>query len=87
MMWDVQKLLGQLPQPVVTILRQATPTLLEQMTEIRLRSGQPLVVTVGERTLFLSKSGTVVPAEQGFKYRKSWCRRQCFRFVGTRCTG
>ena len=40
MMWDVQKLLGQLPQPVVTILRQATPTLLEQMTEIRLRSGQ-----------------------------------------------
>lgn len=64
MMWDVQKLLGQLPQPVVTILRQATPTLLEQMTEIRLRSGQPLVVTVGERTLFLSKSGTVVPAEQ-----------------------
>lgn len=66
MMWDVQKLLGQLPQPVVTILRQATPTLLEQMTEIRLRSGQPLVVTVGERTLFLSKSGTVVPAEQGF---------------------
>ena len=43
MMWDVQKLLGQLPQPVVTILRQATPTLLEQMTEIRLRSGQPLV--------------------------------------------
>ena len=54
MMWDVQKLLGQLPQPVVTILRQATPTLLEQMTEIRLRSGQPLVVTVGERTLFLS---------------------------------
>ena len=66
MMWDVQKLLGQFPQPVVTILRQATPTLLEQMTEIRLRSGQPLVVTVGERTLFLSKSGTVVPAEQGF---------------------
>ena len=33
MMWDVQKLLGQLPQPVVTILRQATPTLLEQMTD------------------------------------------------------
>lgn len=30
MMWDVQKLLGQLPQPVVTILRQATRTLLEQ---------------------------------------------------------
>ncbi len=66
MMWDVQKLLGQLPRPVAIILRQATPTLLEQMTEIRLRSGQPLVVTVGEQTLFLSKSGTVVPAEQGF---------------------
>lgn len=66
MMWDVQKLLGQLPQPVVTILRQATPTLLEQMTEIRLRSGQPLVVIVGEQTLFLSSDGTAVSAEKGF---------------------
>ena len=66
MMWDVQKLLGQLPQPVATILRQATPTLLEQMTEIRLRSGQPLVVIVGEQTLFLSSDGTAVSAEKGF---------------------
>ena len=66
MMWDVQKLLGQLPQTVADILRRAAPTLLEQITEIRLRAGQPLVVTARERTLFLSKSGTVVPAEQGF---------------------
>ena len=66
MMWDVQKLLGQLPRPVAIILRRVAPMLLEQMTEIRLRSGQPLVVTVGERTLFLSKPGTFVPAEQGF---------------------
>ena len=66
MMWDVQKLLEQMPRPIAIILRRVAPMLMEQMTEIRLRAGQPLAVTAGEQTLFLSSEGTAVSAEKGF---------------------
>lgn len=64
-MWDVPKLLEQLPLPVAAALRLIDSELLEQMTEIRLRAGQPLAVTAGGRMLYLSQMGRAVRADQG----------------------
>lgn len=65
-MWDRAGLLCRLPLSLREALLQVPPELIERMTELRLRAGQPLAVTAGERALFLSKSGAVVPAERGF---------------------
>ena len=65
-MWDSARLLCNLPPPLQTVLRQAPPELIKEMTELRLRAGLPLAVTAGGRTLYLSSEGVAVPAGHGF---------------------
>lgn len=64
-MWNMRGLLGLLPSGIAELLQRVPPEILNRMTELRLRAGQPPAVTVGARTLFLSSEGTTVTAEKG----------------------
>ena len=64
-MWNMRGLLALLPSGIAELLQRVPPEILNRMTELRLRAGQPLAVTVGARTLFLSSEGTTVTAEKG----------------------
>lgn len=64
-MWNMRGLLALLPSGITELLQRVPPEILNRMTELRLRAGQPPAVTVGARTLFLSSEGTTVTAEKG----------------------
>ena len=64
-MWNMRGLLALLPSGIAELLQRVPPEILNRMTELRLRAGQPPAVTVGARTLFLSSEGTTVTAEKG----------------------
>ena len=64
-MWNMRGLLALLPSGIAELLQRVSPEILNRMTELRLRAGQPPAVTVGARTLFLSSEGTTVTAEKG----------------------
>lgn len=65
-MWDVKKLIMVMPPVLAGLLPRIPMAQREAMTEIRLRAGQPLAVTIGDRSAFLSQEGKEVPPELGF---------------------
>ena len=56
-MWDIKRLLSLLPLTVADALQNTSPEIQNGMTELRLRAGKPLAVTVGKKTVFLSAAG------------------------------
>ena len=65
-----EKILRRMPEPLAGILRRTEKPLLEKVTEIRLRAGEPLALSVGEQTVFLSPQGRQVPPEQGYTVKQ-----------------
>ena len=64
-MWNMRGLLALLPSGIAELLQRVPTEILNRMTELRLRAGQPPAVTVGARTLFLSSEGAAATAEKG----------------------
>ena len=64
-MWDIKRLLSLLPLTVANALQNTSPEILNGMTELRLRAGKPLAVTVGKKTVFLSAIGVASSVENG----------------------
>ena len=65
-----EKILRRMPEPLAGILRRTEKPLLEKVTEIRLRAGEPLALSVGEQAVFLSPQGRQVPPEQGYTVKQ-----------------
>lgn len=64
-MWDIKRLLSLLPLTVADALQNTSPEIRNGMTELRLRAGKPLAVTVGKKTVFLSAAGAASSVENG----------------------
>lgn len=65
-MWDIKRLLSLLPLTVANALQNTSPEIRNGMTELRLRAGKPLAVTVGKMTVFLSAAGVASSVENGW---------------------
>ena len=75
-MLAAEKILWRMPDPLAGILRRTEKPLLEKVTEIRLRAGEPLALSVGEQAVFCRRRAGRSRRNRAIPLSRSWCRRQ-----------